>query len=174
MDITTATATEIANVLNMIGVVTHDDFGFVTRNEFGKTLEQEEDFLRECGYIGGPIKEWNTGFRTDYWVYGAVDADRNFSDEILDKYFTAISFPIAQENVLEVSELLVDELRQFKLKLVFRCVCGVETTISPELYSLNEKRGLAFSAKCICSKCKSKITGPVGVTSIFAPYKFEL
>lgn len=130
-----AVAMAIANTLNHRGFVLHDDVDTrvpVMERGFASYIRDHESLLRSCGYTGGKLDSWTSGFRHEtegIWSYGVVDGDWYWEEQQLhDAHIDAYVFSI-NDGFLERSGLLVRQLRSLMLNIRFACSCGHVSTV---------------------------------------------
>lgn len=158
-------ATDIADVLNKRGFVTHGDFSIGLDDKFANYLIEHENLLRECGYDGGPLKSWSTGFRLPLtYDYGVIDSEERPKDEWIDSYVLATS------ELLEESKLCGNDLRKMLLKLEFRCPkCDSITKIHPDTIPFKQRNWEIHKIPACCCTCHEALL-PFSVSPIFNCY----
>lgn len=155
-----AVATMIAEVLNQRGFILRDDVDArvsVRDDDFARFLQENEDLLRHCGYSGGNLSGWSSGFRykaEGVWSYGVVDGDwywdeQHLNDALIDSYVFSIC-----EGWLQRSGLLVRQLRPLMLSVLFICPCGNASKIPwKQIESISAPTKPLFKLTGCCREC---------------------
>ena len=155
----------IVDLLNRRGFVVDEDIPSLPCRyvEFGTIVEGLEEVLRVCGYSGGALSAWSTGFRGATPGYGCVDRTVAPDQKIIDAYCDISNIESVFWEIMTPNSI-----NALMLGLEFVCTaCGHESKVPPTQLSPFMRSIPLFRLRGRCTKCGVKGLLPPGVWKTF-------